>query len=295
MTNILEGAYDLHVHSGPDIMPRKFDDLELAERIKKSGMAGYVMKSHYFNTAQRGYLVNKMIPECNAIGAIALNQSVGGINSIAVEMAARSGAKLVWFPTTDSENEISHVMTGDPNKKLPYWAKIVKELKEENVIIPTINILEEGELTKATLDVIDTIAKYNIILATGHLSHEETFALVKEAQKRGVKKIIITHVDFPTTYYSVEDQKELSKYGAYMEHCYVTWKSGKVEFAETARQIRELTPEKVILATDLGQSTNPFPDEGLREFAERLISEEGFTEDEIRTMIVDNPSKLLAE
>ncbi|MBO1305725.1 hypothetical protein JZO70_06125 [Enterococcus sp. 669A] len=295
MSNILKGAYDLHVHSGPDIMPRKFDDLEMAERIKESGMAGYVLKSHYFNTAQRGYLVNKVTPECNCIGAIALNQSVGGINSIAVEMAARSGAKIVWFPTTDSENEISHVMTGDPNKKLPYWAKIVKDLKDENIEIPTITILKDGKLTDDTIKVIDTIAKYNIILATGHLSHEETFALVEEAQKRGVKKIIITHVDFPTTYYSVEDQKKLAEFGAYMEHCYVTWKSGKVDFAETARQIRELTPDKVILATDLGQSNNVYPDEGLLEFAERLINEEGFTEADIRKMIVENPSKLLAE
>lgn len=294
MKNILEGAYDLHVHSGPDIMPRKFDDLELAKRIKEAGMAGYVMKSHYFNTAQRGSLVNQIVPECNAIGAIALNQAVGGINSIAVEMAARSGAKIVWFPTTDSENEISHVMTGDPNKKLPYWARIVQELKDENVEIPTINILKNGKLTKETLAVLDTIAKYNIILATGHLSHEETFALVEEAQKRGVKKIIITHVDFPTTFYSIEDQKKLAEYGAYMEHCYVTWKSGKVDFAETVAQIRALTPERVVLATDLGQSNNCYPDEGLLEFAEKLMAE-GFTKEDIRTMIVDNPSKLLAE
>jgi len=292
--DILKGAYDLHVHSGPDIMPRKFDDIELAQRIKESGMAGYVMKSHYFNTSQRGSLLKKIQPECEAIGAIALNQSVGGINSLAVEMAARSGAKIVWFPTTDAENEISQVMTGDPNKKLPYWAKIIKELEEENVKLSTISILQDGKLTSETLAVIDTIAKYNIILATGHLSHEETFALVQEAYQRGVKKIIITHVDFPTTFYSVEDQKKLVKYGAYMEHCYVTWKSGKVDFDETVRQIREVTPDHIILSTDLGQSTNPYPDEGLLEFAKKLITS-GFTENEIRKMIVDNPEKLLAE
>lgn len=294
MENILKGAYDLHVHSGPDIMPRKFDDLELAERIRDSGMAGYVMKSHYFNTAQRGDLVRKIIPECNAVGAIALNQSVGGINPLAVEMAARSGAKLVWFPTTDSENEQKFVFGKGDQTKLPYWATIVKDLKDEGVEIPPINILKDGELTQETLEVLDTIAKYNIILATGHLSHEETFALVEEASKRGVKKIIITHVDFPSTFYSIEDQKKLAEYGAYMEHNYVTWKSGKVDFDVTVEQIRALTPEKVIIATDLGQANNVYPDEGLLEFAKRLI-DEGFTKEEIRTMIVDNPTKLVEE
>ncbi|MFK8243478.1 MULTISPECIES: DUF6282 family protein [unclassified Facklamia] len=292
MENILKGAYDLHVHSGPDIMPRKFDDLELAERIKNSGMNGYVMKSHYFNTAQRGYLVKKIVPDCDAIGAIALNQSVGGINSLAVEMAARSGAKLVWFPTTDSENEMSYVDFEDKNKKLAFWAKIVKELKDQQVNVPTINILKNNELIPEAVEVLKTIAKYNMILATGHLSHDETFALVKKANELGVKNIIITHVDFPTTFYSVEEQLELASYGAYMEHCYVTWKSGKVDFSETVRQIRALTPEKVILSTDSGQGSNPFPDECLKEFSEKLM-ENGFTYDEIRTMIVDNPKKLL--
>ena len=38
--SIITGAYDLHVHPGPDVMPRKFDDFELAERVVDSGMAG---------------------------------------------------------------------------------------------------------------------------------------------------------------------------------------------------------------------------------------------------------------
>ena len=37
--SIITGAYDLHVHPGPDVMPRKFDDFELAERVVDSGMA----------------------------------------------------------------------------------------------------------------------------------------------------------------------------------------------------------------------------------------------------------------
>ena len=28
---LLEGAFDTHIHSAPDVLPRKFDDLELAE------------------------------------------------------------------------------------------------------------------------------------------------------------------------------------------------------------------------------------------------------------------------
>lgn len=128
---------------------------------------------------------------------------------MAVEMAARAGAKLLWFPTCDGAYEQAHTFTGDPNKKLPFWAGIVLAMKEEGISAPPISILDEdGQLTEATHKVLDIIAKYNMILTTGHISHEETFALVKAAaEEHNVKNIIITHVDFPTTYYTVEDQK----------------------------------------------------------------------------------------
>src|SRR4051794_1967373 len=41
---LLEGAIDTHVHSAPDVLPRKFDDLELAQRFKARRLAGFVLK-----------------------------------------------------------------------------------------------------------------------------------------------------------------------------------------------------------------------------------------------------------
>lgn len=294
MKDLIKGAYDLHVHSAPDVLPRRMDDIEMAQRIIDADMAGYAIKSHYFCTAERAALINKMFPKCNAIGTITLNSSVGGINPTAVEMAARAGTKLVWFPTCDSEHELSHVFNGDPNKKLPYWAQIITELKEDGIKTPTIKLLDEnGKLKTEAYDVIDVIAKKNIILATGHLSHEETFALVKAAHERKVNKIIITHVDFPTTYYTAEEQLELAKYGAYMEHCYTTFATGKVDFAVTVEQIRALGADRVILATDLGQKNAIYPDEGMLEFATKLY-ENGFSEKEIRKMTVENSKALIS-
>lgn len=292
---LIKGAYDLHVHSAPDVLPRKMDDIEMAKRIKESGMAGYAIKSHYFCTSERAEMVNRLYPDCDAVGTITLNSSVGGINPTAVEMAARSGAKLVWFPTCDSAHEIAHVFDGNPNKKLPYWAQIIIQMKDAGIQAPVINILEEdGTLKKPVRDVLDIIARYDMILATGHVSHEEAFALVSEAKNRGVKKIVVTHVDFPTTYYTVEEQKRFVEMGAVMEHCYTTWATGKVEFEVTKEMIREIGPANCILATDLGQKTALYPDEGLLEFAKRLY-DDGFTAEEIRTMTVDNPRALLGK
>lgn len=290
--DLIRGGYDLHVHSAPDVLPRKMDDIEMAKRIEESGMAGYAIKSHYFCTSERAQLIRQMFPSCDAVGTMTLNSSVGGINPSAVEMAARSGAKLIWFPTCDSAHERAYVLSGQ-YKKQPYWATIVQEMAADGNAAPTVTVLDEkGGLTEDAYKVLKVMAKYNLILATSHMSHEETFALVKGAAETGVKKIIVTHADFPTTFYTVEEQKKLVDMGAYIEHCYTTWATGKVDFETTLEQIKAIGTDHVILATDLGQKTAIYPDEGMLAFATKLY-EAGFSAEEVRKTTVYNPVALL--
>lgn len=292
---LIKGAYDLHVHSAPDVLPRKMDDIDMAKRIRESGMAGYAIKSHFFCTSERAQLMQKLYPDVDYVGTITLNSAVGGLNPAAMEMAARSGVRLVWFPTCDNEHERAHTFNGDSNKKLPFWAQIIIEMKNAGIEAPTVNCLDaNGELKKEVYDILDIIAKYDIILTTGHISHDEAYKLVPAAAKRGVKNIVITHVDFPTTYYTVEDQKMFASYGAKMEHCYTTWATGKVDFGVTKQMIREVGPENCILGTDLGQKTAVWPDEGMLEFATKLY-DAGFSAEEVKTMTIYNPRKLLGK
>jgi stage V sporulation protein SpoVS len=288
---LLNGAYDLHVHSGPDVMPRKLDDLEMAERLQKVGMKGYGIKSHYFCTAERAKLINKLNPGFQAIGAIALNNSVGGLNPLAVEMAARDGAKIVWMPTFDAANEQEH-FKNHKSDKLPYWAKLQMELIEQGKTQTSITILENGELKKSVYDILDVIANYNLILATGHLGIQEIYAIVRAAKERGVKKIVITHPNFPSINLSKEQQKELAELGAYMEHCFTTPHSNKTTWEEVYGQIRFVGPERCILSTDLGQPNGPYPDEGLHTFIVNLLNN-GFKTEEIKMMTAENTSFLV--
>ena len=291
MNALLRDAYDLHIHSAPDVLPRKMDDVEMAQRIIAAGMKGYAIKSHYFCTSERAETIRKIYPRCNALGTITLNSSVGGINPMAVEMAGRSGARIVWFPTVDSEHELAH-LANSPSQKLPYWAQIKEQMKAEGILSPTICILKNGTLMEQVFSVLDIIARFNMVLATSHISKEETFALVKAAKERKVERIIITHVDFPSTFYTIDEQKDLLKYGAFVEHCYTTPATGKVAWDTVIEQIRAIGAERIVITTDLGQATNVYPDEGLALFGEKLLAN-GFSEDDIRTMIVRNPSSLV--
>src|SRR5262249_60059280 len=104
---LVRGAYDLHVHIEPDLAARRIDDLALARRFGELGLAGFVLKSHYVPTAERAAVVRAAVPGVDALGAIVLNNGVGGLNAQAVEIAARGGARIVWLPTVDAENEAS--------------------------------------------------------------------------------------------------------------------------------------------------------------------------------------------
>ena len=210
---------------------------------------------------------------------------------MAVEMAGRSGAKIVWFPTVDSEHEIEQ-LAKSPADKHPYWAKMKQRMEAEGVFSPTICILKNGKLKDEVFAVLDIIARFNMILATSHISKAEAFALLKAAKERKVERIVVTHVTFPSTFYSVSEQKEMLKFGAFMEHCYTTPATGKVAWDTVIEQIRAIGPDHVIIGTDLGQTTGIFPDEGLALFGKKLL-ENGFSEEDIRTIMVRNPATLV--
>ena len=79
-----------------------------------------------------------------------------------------------------------------------------------------------------------------------------------------------------------------------IEHCHTTWATGKCPWETVVEQIRAIGPENIVLGTDLGQPALCYPDEGMMEWADKLLAE-GFTAEEIRTMMVTNPRKLLGK
>src|ERR1700675_3610867 len=91
----IRGGYDLQVHVAPDVISRRIDDLDLAKEFLAHGLRGFVLKSHYIPTAERAQVVTKAVPGIAAFGAITLNHSIGGLNPVAVEIAGRSGNKIV--------------------------------------------------------------------------------------------------------------------------------------------------------------------------------------------------------
>ncbi|MDR3280755.1 MAG: DUF6282 family protein [Synergistaceae bacterium] len=290
---IITGAYDMHVHAGPDVLPRKSDCLEFADIMSKAGMAGFVSKNHYFTTSPWAKIANSRNPGFKVIGSITLNNTVGGMNPFAVDIAGRDGAKVVWFPTIDTLTCINEAELM-PEGKRPYWVSVLLELKADGMRVSPVNVVDEnGKVLPEVIDVLDVIAKHEMILCTGHITVKEAFAVIKAAHERHVDRIICTHCDSPLAFFEIEQQLELvNKYGVYMEHCLNGCTTGKVTWEVCLEQIKKIGYDHVLLSTDLGQVGRQDPNEGLEFFAKWLL-ENGATENEVRKTIVDNPKKLL--
>jgi len=285
---LLRGAYDTHMHISPDVVERIVDDITLAHRFQELGMDGFVLKSHYGSTAERAAVVRKAVPGINVLGAIALNRAVGGINPLAVEIAAREGARTVWLPTVDSVNE-SHEREAPAGAKVPVWVKLQLELREQGIEIPPVPVLDErdGTVLPELREVLDMIARHGMVLATGHLSRDEIFAVVDAALESGVETIVVTHPEFPSQDLGVEDQKALAERGALLERCFTTPHTGKVDWERWIENIRATGPENSVLSTDLGQVFNPPVEDGMGLMVDRLLAA-GFKEEEVYVMAVVN-------
>jgi len=228
-----------------------------------------------------------------AFGAIALNNSVGGLNPLAVDIAGRLGNKVVWLPSVDSANELENVAGQKDESKLPYWMSIARELRAHGIAGEWLKVTDDnGNVTPQTRQCIDVIASHDMVLATSHISPAAMLPVVKAAREAKVQRIVITHPEFPTTLLSIDQQLELARYGVYFERCYTTPATNKISWEQVFENVRRVGPSSTILATDLGQTTNPHVVEGLSEFAGKML-DAGFTDAEVTQMVRTNPGNLL--
>jgi hypothetical protein len=271
----LPGVIDVHAHCAPDSVPRSIDAIDLARLAKSHKMRGLVLKNHWEPTASLAYVVRKEVQGIEIFGGIDLNLSVGGMNADAVErMAKTTGGwgRFVWMSTFDSH---AQVLFDKQNR-------------------PFVAIFRNGELRPETKKVISAIARYHLVLATGHNSPQEDLMLIREARAQGVQGIIVTHAMMEPIHMPVAGMKQAAALGAYIEFAYNGLLGRYKEFtvADYAAAIHAIGAEHCILSSDMGQPGNPLHPEGLAQFFDGL-QKAGISQSEIRTMSVTNPARLM--
>jgi Family of unknown function (DUF6282) len=289
---LVRGAVDYHVHVAPDFVDRRITDVELAGRCLETGQAGFGLKSHYSSTAERAQVVAAAVPGVVVLGTITLNRSVGGLNPLAVEVAARQGARIVWFPTVSAVNEQHEVLKAGAHETVPVWVAFELALHDAGLACEPVPVVDDrGALLPEVHDVLDVVARNELVLCTGHLGRDEVFRLVEAAAEQGIRDVVVTHPEFPSQSIPPADQLELAEMGATMERTFTTPHTGKVSWERVFEATRAVGPARTVWATDLGQTGNPPVEDGLALMADAFLAD-GFTDEEIRTMAVTNTRRV---
>ncbi len=286
--DLIKGAVDLHIHTGPDILPRLLDDEELARSASEMGMAAIVLKSHHLITADRAKLAQKHSPGAKVFGGLALNlPSCGGLNPDAVRVAIRMDARILWLPTLSAAHHIETMKT----RALGNLAAMSRGFSPKPVEV----LDENGAVLPELQEILAQAAEADIILATGHLSVPEIKVVVDAAVAAGVRKILVNHPELWLMAMSIEDQRELAAKGAMLERCLrsaTTSTNQGVTVRQIAEEIRAVGAASTVMSTDYGQKDAGPAAEGMLEFIEAML-ECGISPEDVEMMAKVNPAKLL--
>jgi Family of unknown function (DUF6282) len=208
-------------------------------------------------------------------GGVTLNLASGGMNPYAVEHLAKvsgGAGRFVWMGSLDTEAQVRYS-------------------KDDR---PFVAVARDGELLPEAIAVIAAIARHNLVLETGHSTAEEVLLLVREARRRGVRHIVVTHAMIAPIHFQIAHMREAAELGAFIEFVYngLIGPFKEFEFADYARAIRTVGVQHCVLSSDLGQPVNPVHPDGLAAFFDGL-EREGLTPDEIDQMSKVNPARIL--
>ena len=277
--HLMVDAIDMHVHGAPEPFEgqRRVDLFTLGKMAMDFGMKAMVIKSIRFGTGTLTLEINGLLKSSILIGSLCLNYDAGGLNPDIVDAQGRAGAKVIWLPTISA---VRHMTTR---------GKGPGETKEGIDIID-----KDGKVVPEMMKILDVMRKNKQVLATGHISKPEVFAVVKEARRQGINVIVTHPLAGPAgPLISLNEAKELADTGAFIECTFAhVMPPAIISPADMAGYIKTIGPEHCILCTDFGQIFNPPSPEGFHMMLAIMLMF-GLSEEDLKLLTKVNPAKIL--
>lgn len=286
--DLLRGAVDTHVHSGPSRVPRALDHIEMMEAAAAAGYRAFVTKDHYYDGAPMAALVNAHYGHLGTrmYSGLVLNAAVGGLNAAAVEASAALGGRAVWLPTYSSRNHIrwqqNEAAYAHPGVAAGGAGKAVDVVTDAGAVVDELK------------EVLDVVASHDQVLISGHLHITEVATVFDEARRRGVTRLLLLHppeiIDA-----SVNDVADLAAHGVYIEHSMNLFLEGS-PFRHFEKEVlhdylRAASAARTVLASDLGQPDSIHPIDGMRATIAMCL-DFGYSPDDVRSMTGHNAAEL---
>ena len=272
--------FDLHVHSAPDVTPRRGDDHDVVSAYAAAGFTGCVLKGHYESTVGRAAAASRDSPLA-VYGGIALNQHAGGVNPAAVAACLDAGGRVVWMPTADAHTQRA--------AGLPSLCGLRPDLAPHSYAIPPV----DWTTAESARAICALVAEADAVLATGHLSGPEAEWLLDTAQHHGVRRFLLTHPSYVVPGLSGAETAALTRRGAYAEittfqllHQPGCTAQGLARFAE------HVGLDRIVLSSDAGQPDSPPPPQALELLVDALVGE-GLDREALSRCAGEQPSALV--
>lgn len=283
--DLLPGAVDCYVHADPDPIPRHGNDIELARTCAGAGYTAAVHRHHFADTTGRAALA-RAVTGFNMLGAIVLNDTFGGANPTAAEVALRAGAAWVGLPTLSAAVFREGL-----------WSKPVRVRDALGLGPGQLRLLDDlGRLRPEVSATIELVAEHGAVLGLGYGSAEELHAVLGLTGPRGVPVVLTyPHIGGLTA----AQVGEMVEAGCYLELCaYRLHPSGPADggdasLREALALLDAAGPDRTILSSDGGIASAPDPPT-LLAFGLRRLADSGVPHSVLRQTINDNPRRLLA-
>jgi hypothetical protein len=289
---LLVGAFDVHAHGYPEFtlgMPPRVDNVGWAALAAEAGLRGFVVKSHIWPTTTTAQMLRSLHPELEVVGSITCNPPVGGLNPVSVEIAAQTGARVVWMPTWSARQDPPR-----PSVFLERMRPWVGSLDTDPDAAAAIDILgADRALRPEVTRILQLCRQYDMTLATGHLPIASSMILIEEAEALGVRTIL-THPLSGSVGATLDDQRAAVAHGAIIEHVFIGCMPmhQRADPHHIVAAINAVGAENCVMASDAIEAWNPPQPEVFRMYIATMLAL-GVDEGAVRAMTHENPARAL--
>ncbi len=281
--DLLRGAIDCHVHAFPDFVHRSQDMIQIAIEASNAGMRALAFKDHWNVSANAAYLAQRhidyLVQKGELTHRVLIYGGVGtclGMNPEHVRIALQyPNAKMVWFPTFTS---------------LGFWRGAGQPEKGGIRLVS-----EGGDVLPEVVEIMKMAAQKKVGIGFGHTDFKELLPLARKARELGARATL-DHPLLELNKLLLEEMQELADLGVYVgtfcQPMIPSLYQPVVDPMETVRTIKAIGARRCIIGSDFGQVLHMDSIDGMRVFIRALLGF-GITPEEVKTMIQDNPAKLM--
>jgi len=183
----------------------------------------------------------------------------------------------VWMPTVSSAAHKAAATSPELNVHKGFELRLVE-------------VFDGDRLRPEWLEILDIVAAHDLVLASGHLSADETVALFTQAVRRGVRRLLVNHPKMPFLGWHDRAAEELRMVGAHLELGILPDLLGPAD--STSLGLVDSYPhELLVFGGDLGHAHYPGPAAAVPQWLQELERRAGA--DAAHSIMTDNGRKLL--